>query len=134
MAIPHGEQHDGESYAIIGAAMEVHRELGCGFLERVYQEALAIELASLGLPFKREVKFGINYKSRLLPLTYVVDFICFDSLIVEVKALSAIGPIEQAQTLNYLRVSGHKRALIVNFGAQRLHFRRCVWDRASRAG
>jgi hypothetical protein len=68
---------------------------------------------------------------QLLPLTSVVDFLCFDSLIVEVKALSAIGPIEQAQTLNYLRISAHKRALILNFGAQRLHFRRCVWDRAA---
>jgi GxxExxY protein len=132
MSIPAGEQHDAQSYAIIGAAMEVHRELGCGFLERAYQEALAMELSSRGIPFKREVKFAIVYKSRLLPLTYVVDFVCYDSVVVEVKALAAIGPNERAQAINYLRVSGLKRGLLLNFGARSLQCRRVVWDQGTK--
>ena len=96
--IPLGESHDERSYAVIGAAMEVHREVGCGFLERVYPEALALELKLRGIPYKREVRFAITYKARLLPVTSAVDFVCHDSLIVEVKALPAIGPPERAAT------------------------------------
>ena len=131
MSIPQGENHDADSYAVIGAALEVHREIGCGFLERVYQETLALELASQRIPFKREVKFGITYKQRLLPLTYVLDFICFGRLVVEVKALSGIGPLERAQVLNYLRASGLKHGLILNFGVRSLQIRRCTWDRVA---
>jgi GxxExxY protein len=133
MAIPVGEEHDAQSYAIIGAAMEVHRELGCGFLERVYQETLAMELAARGIPFKREVKFAIAYKGQLLPLTYVVDFLCYENLLVEVKALAAIGPPERAQVINYLRASGFKRAVLLNFGARSLQCRRFIWDRGTTA-
>jgi GxxExxY protein len=126
MADPSGR--DDQTYEIIGAAMAVHRELGCGFLERVYHEALATELLSREIPFRREVKFGVVYKGRLLPLTYLVDFICYEDIVVEIKALAAIGPNERAQAINYLRVSGYKRGLLLNFGARSLQFQRFVWE------
>ena len=129
MPIPQGESHDERSYAVIGAAMEVHRQVGCGFLERVYSEALALELKLRGIPYKREVRFAITYKDRLLPVTYLVDFVCEGVLIVEVKALPAIGPPERAQVLNYLRASGLARAVLLNFGATSLQMRRFVCDR-----
>ena len=83
MADPSGR--DDQTYGIIGAAMAVHRELGCGFLERVYQETLAIELSLRGIEFKREVRFAIEYKAQLLRLTYIVDFLCYENIVVEVK-------------------------------------------------
>jgi len=100
-------ESDPRTYAIIGAAMEVHRQLGCGFLEPVYQEALAIELVNQTIPFQREQKFPINYTGCALETYYRPDFICFDSVIVELKALGRLTSIEESQVINYLKVTGY---------------------------
>ena len=100
--------------------MAVHTELGCGFLESVYRHALMVELEARRIPFRTEVPFPVRYKERPLPLHYRADLVCFESVVVEVKALRAIGPIEQAQAINYLKASGLPRGLILNFGARSL--------------
>ena len=122
------EFDDPQTYKIIGAAMTVHRELGCGFLEAVSREALAIELQERGVPFVREARLPVRYRDRLLPVFYTVDFICFGEVLVEVKALHAIGPIEVAQLINYLRIARRRRGLLLNFGATSLQHRRLVLD------
>ena len=119
---------DPQTYAIIGAAMAVHRELGCGFLEAVSREALAVELQERGIPFVREARLSIRYRNRLLPVSYVADFICYNEVIVEVKALNAIGAIESAQIINYLRAGRRNRGLILNFGTTSLEHKRVVLD------
>ena len=120
------EPKDPETYAIIGAAMEVHRLLGFGFAESAYQEALAIELQHRDIPFRREMPLEIQYKGQKLHTTYRVDFFCFERVIVELKALSRLGPIEDAQLMNYLKVSGAPVGLLLNFGARSLESRRMV--------
>ena len=117
---------DSETYAVIGAAMEVHRTLGQGFLENVYQESLAIEFVRQGIPFKREVALPISYKGTPLPCTYRVDFLCYDNLLIELKALASLSSNEEAQIINYLRASQHKKALLLNFGAYSLQHKRFV--------
>jgi len=119
-------ERDQLTHAIIGAAMKVHRELGCGFLEAVYQEALEIELAKQGVPFRREQKIAVYYCGQELKSYYVADFICFDSIIVELKALSELSGREKAQVLNYLKATGLKKALLINFGKESLEFQRYV--------
>jgi GxxExxY protein len=106
--------------------MEVHRQLGCGFLEPVYQEAFAIELVNCDIPFRRELKFPITYKGRSLVTYYRPDFICFESVIVELKALGRLSSIEESQLINYLKVSGYHTGLLLNFGARSLEQRRFV--------
>jgi GxxExxY protein len=117
---------DPQTYAINGAAMAVHRELGCGYLEAVYQQALAIELTHRDIPFRREVRLPIRYKKQVLTVFYKADFVCFDRVVVEVKALDAIGPLEEAQALNYLKATGFERIVVLNFGSPSLQFRRIV--------
>jgi GxxExxY protein len=117
---------DEETYAIIGAAMEVHRVLGCGFLEAVYRVALLIELQLRNVLVEAETSFHISYRDHSLPLRYRADLICFGSIIVEVKACSGLGPVDEAQAINYLRVSKLKRALLLNFGVHTLQYRRLV--------
>ncbi len=120
------ESRDTETYAIIGAAMEVHRVLGCGFTEPVYQEALALELQRRGVPFRREVPLEIQYKGQRLGTAYRADFICFDRVIVELKALPRLGPIEDAQLMNYLKATDLPVGLLLNFGTRSLESKRLV--------
>jgi GxxExxY protein len=112
---------------VIGAAMEVHDQLGCGFLEAVYQEALALELTSRGIPFRREVQLPVYYKGQLLACFYKADFICYEELPVEVKALDRLGNNEVAQVINYLKATGFSRALLLNFGGSSLEQKRIVY-------
>ena len=114
------------TYAIIGCCMEVHKTLGSGYLEAVYQEALALELEAAGVPFEREKAIDISYKGRILQKKYFADFLCFDEVIVETKALSALLPEHYAQVLNYLKATGKKIGLLVNFGASSLQWKRLV--------
>ena len=121
-------QRDPRTYKIIGAAMEVHRQLGCGFLEPVYQEAMALELKNRGIPYNRELLFPISYKGNLLRHRYRPDFICFGGVIVEVKALSRLSSVDDSQVINYLKVTGYHTGLLLNFGARSLEKRRFVLD------
>ena len=115
-----------ESYKIIGAAMEVHRQLGNGFLEAVYQEALAIELELRNIPFVREQKLDVKYKGQLLSTFYVADFVCYDTIIVEIKALSELSGNHESQVINYLNATGMKLGLLINFGSESLEYKRLL--------
>ncbi len=117
---------DAESYAIIGAAMEVHGQLGAGFAEAVYHEALALELAARSVPFRRETDLPVFYKETRLGCTYRADFVCFDSIIVELKAIQALTGADDAQVLNYLKATRLERGLLLNFGRPSLQHRRLV--------
>lgn len=108
--------------------MEVHRQLGCGFLEPVYQEALALELAARAVPCRREVELPIFYKGRHLKATYRADFVCYESIVVELKALARLSGTEEAQLLNYSKASGHEIGLLLNFGAPSLDYKRFIWS------
>jgi GxxExxY protein len=117
-----------EVFRVIGAAIEVHKEIGNGFLEAVYQEALEIELGQRSIPFKRQAPLKICYKGRQLEKEYIADFICFDSLVVELKALSRLTGTEDAQVMNYLKVTGCKAGLVINFGSiGRLEWKKIVY-------
>jgi GxxExxY protein len=115
-----------EAYNIIGAAMNVHRELGCGFLEGVYAEALEIEFAEQGIPYIREALLQIDYKGHTLRKSYVADFICYDKITVELKAVKELDNINEAQVFNYLKATGFKLGLLINFGKQSLEYKRIV--------
>ena len=112
---------------IIGAAMEVHKVLGCGFLEAVYQEALEIELALKGVRFSRQPEIKIQYKNHTLSKTYQPDLLVEDRLVVEFKALDRIGAVEESQLLNYLKATGIKVGLLLNFGGRSLEWKRMVF-------
>jgi GxxExxY protein len=120
------DNRDPRTHAIIGAAMEVHNVLGRGFLEHVYQSALAVELTARAVPYCREADLPIWYKGRILDCHYRADFICFDSVIVELKAIDQLGNVEMAQMLNYLKATGLHLGLLLNFGARRLEYQRVV--------
>lgn len=119
---------DPETFAIIGAAMEVHAHLGHGFLENVYHDALCEELRLRGIPFQREVTFHIDYKGVRMENRYRADLVCYGSIIVELKALQRISNTEISLLLNYLKASGMQRGLLLNFGARQLQYERRVWN------
>ena len=121
------DKGDPQTYAIIGAAMEVHRQLGHGFLESVYQEAMAMEMTEKGIPFEREVHLTIYYKGKPLKCKFKADFVCYGDVILETKALSDITGTHRAQTINYLAATRKHRGLIVNFGLPSLRYERFVW-------
>lgn len=115
-----------ESYAIVGAAMEVHSSLGCGFLESVYQEALEWELSERRIPFAAQVPISVSYKDRLLRKQFVADFLCFDQIIIEIKAPSQLTRSDIAQPLHYLKATGLALAMLMNFGAESFEWKRVV--------
>jgi GxxExxY protein len=115
-----------ESYKIIGAAMEVHRELGKGFLESVYQEAIEIELTALQIPFRKEVPLNIKYKNINLSKYFVADFVCFEKIILELKSIPDLSIEHISQVFNYLRATGMKLGILINFGAKSLQYKRIV--------
>jgi len=115
-----------ESYKIVGAAMEVHKILGCGFLEAVYQEALAIEFRNLGVPYEKEKKIKIEYKDQTMDKHYTADFLCYDKIIIETKAVTKLSPIDKAQVINYLKATGKKLGILINFGSESLTWKRLV--------
>lgn len=121
--------HDPRTYAIIGAAQRVHRELGPGFLERAYEEALCIELAERGVPHESQVKLGILYRGRLLDARYRADVVAFGEVLIELKAHAGVGPVDEAQLLHYLKASGLRTGLLLNFGASSLQVRRLAHGR-----
>ena len=106
-----------ESYEIIGACIEVHNDKGAGFLEPVYQECLEWEFSMKGVPFAAQVPLGLSYKGNSLKNKYVPDFICYDTIIVEIKAVRALGSEHSAQLLNYLKATGLKLGILVNFNS-----------------
>jgi GxxExxY protein len=118
---------DPQTHAIIGACMEAHRILGHGFSETVYQEARAREFGLRGVPFMREPRLNILYKGEALETVFRADFLCYDDVIVEFKALARLTDNEMSQLLNELKASRKRRGLLINFGAQKLEFRRVVW-------
>lgn len=116
-----------ESYLVIGACFEVYKEKGCGFLESVYQECLEIELGIQKIPFVPQKRLKIEYKGIPLKSRYVPDFVCFDKIILEIKAVTALAGEHKAQVHNYLKATGHKLGLLVNFGHYpKLEYQRIV--------
>lgn len=113
-----------ETYKIVGAAMEVHRQLGCGFTEKVYQEALEKEFLLRAIPYRREVRMRVLYKNEVLGTEFVPDFVCYDQIIVELKAVQELDNIHRAQVINYARVAGVDLALLINFGSTSLEHER----------
>ncbi|WP_419662645.1 GxxExxY protein [Desulfosarcina variabilis] len=118
--------NDERTYRIIGCAMEVHKDLGCGFLEAVYQEALERELKDQHIPCQVQPTVPVYYKGNVLNKAYQPDFICFEDVIVEIKALLKLSGLEEAQLINYLKATRLNVGLLINFGAKSLEYRRFV--------
>jgi GxxExxY protein len=119
---------DSKTYQVIGAAMEVHRELRRGFLEVVYQDALAVEFSTRDIPFERERLLNIRYKGGILPSFYKADFTCFSEVLVECKAQQTLSGNDDAQVLNYLRITGIPIGLLINFGTSSLEWKRLIFS------
>ncbi len=115
-----------ESYQNIGLCMEVHNNLGAGFLEIVYKDALEYEFRNTGIEYEREKKYEVNYKGTILPHKFHADFIVFGNIILEVMGVTGIADEFVAPAINYLKVSQNKLALIVNFGELKLNYKRIV--------
>jgi GxxExxY protein len=115
---------DDETYAVLGAAMEVHRVLGQGFAECVYHDALAVEFEARGIAFQRELPLTIEYKGEALTAAYDADFLCFDHVLVELVALDTLTDRDHARVLACLKACGIEKALLINFGQTSLQYRR----------
>ena len=114
--------HQQETYKIIGAAMEVHKCLGCGFSEKVYQDALEQEFLNQGIPYLRETPMQVNYKGKILKSEFVPDFVCYDLIVVELKAVQELENLHRSQAINYAKVAGFDTALLINFGTTKLQY------------
>jgi GxxExxY protein len=119
---------DPQTYEIIGAVMEVHRQLGHGFLEAVYQEALAIEMTKRNIPFEREVTVPVEYTGQRLQCGYRADFVCFEEIVVELKAINQLTGADEAQLINELKAVHLHRGLLFNFGTPSLEYKRLVFN------
>jgi GxxExxY protein len=117
------------TYRIIGSCLNLHKELGCGFLEAVYQEALEREFIYQSIPYKREVRLRIKYRGEPLSKEYQADFICFDKIILEIKALPELTTKHEAQVINYLKATGLKLGLLINFGSSSLENKRLIYTK-----
>lgn len=115
-----------ETYKIIGLCMEVHNNLGKGFSEIVYKDALEIEFKDAGIDYQREKEYSVNYKGIILPHKFYADFVVFGTIILEIKSVKNIVDEHIAQTLNYLKVSQNIVALIVNFNEDKLEYKRLI--------
>lgn len=117
-----------ESYKIVGACFEVYNAMGCGFLEAVYQECLGIEFSKQTIPFEAQAPLELSYKGQMLEQKYVPDFTCFEKVIVEIKALKELSDEHRAQVHNYLKATGYRLGLLVNFGHHsKLQYERIVY-------
>jgi len=115
-----------ESYKIIGACMEVHKKLGSGFLESVYSEALELELKKSGIPFEKEKKLPVYYEDKPLSKYFRADFVCFNSIILELKATKFLIEADNRQTINNIKATKYKLGLLINFGTPSLTYKRIV--------
>jgi len=115
-----------ETYNIIGCAMTVHSELGNGFLEAVYQEALSLLFLKEKIPFQKEKSLSINFMGITLDKKYIADFVCYNKIILEIKAVKELNDNHTAQVINYLKATGIKVGLLINFGAKSLEYKRFV--------
>jgi GxxExxY protein len=122
---------DPRTHSIIGAALEVHKAMGHGFLESVYQEALSIEFSSRNIPYEKEVELPVHYKDKLLSQHYRADFLCYENVIVELKAISQLTGKEESQVINYLKATGLETGLLLNFGAPSLVYKRYIFNNKS---
>ena len=115
-----------ESYKIIGACMKVHRELGTGFLESIYEEALKKEFFNSGIPFNNQVKLNVYYDGEKLNKFYKADFICYDKIILEIKSVSQVPNVFYSQIKNYLTATKKELGMLVNFGQSSLTYKRII--------
>ena len=111
---------------ILKAAYQVHNELGCGFLEKVYQEALAIQMTEMNIPFQREKHLNVFYHGKCLQCDYIADFVIDDKVILELKSVTEMDNVFKAQTINYLKITGYKVGFLMNFGQEEFQFKRLV--------
>ena len=109
---------------ILKAAYTVHSELGCGFLEKVYQEALAIQMTEMNIPFEREKHLNVFYHGKCLQCDYIADFVVDVKVILELKAVTEMDNVFKAQTINYLKITGYKVGFLMNFGQEEFQFKR----------
>ena len=118
--------YSAETYAIIGAAMEVHSHLGSGLLEGIYHESLVLELQSRGIPLETEKELDVYYKGHLLDKKYYADIVCYNNIIVELKSVAELSSAHEAQLINYLKITRKKVGLLINFGEKSLVYKRIV--------
>jgi len=114
-----------ESFRIIGACFEIYKEMGCGFLEAVYQECLEVELGLQAIPFAARLPIALSYKGSPLMQRYVADLVCYEKVLIELKAVSGLADEHRAQVINYLHATGYRLGLLVNFG----HYPKLEWER-----